>query len=127
VGLCIAIIDDSAIALSWARAHLEKHGFRVETYSSPFGGQQFVERVNPDALLLDVRMPGLRGDTLCKLLKARARTRNVAVALFSSLPAAELEARVKACGADGFIEKTRNAQELISRVQALVEGNRTGP
>jgi DNA-binding response OmpR family regulator len=71
-------------------------------------------------LLLDVNMPALHGDSVCRLLKARPETERVLVVLFSSLPAAELVERVKTCGADGYITKTSDPDDLVGRIRYLL-------
>lgn len=116
----ILVIDDSMIALQWARMNLSPLGFEVATHSTPIGTQDLVSRTQPDIILLDVGMPSLSGDLLCKMLKDNPRTKGTTVALYSSLPEEELKDLVAKSGADGYIQKTDDITSLGRQINALL-------
>lgn len=116
----VAIVDDSEIVLAWAKRSLDAAGFDVVTYSAGLGIQAFVRAAGPDLLLLDVNMPALRGDMVCRMLKAKVETASVIVVLFSSLSDAELTERVKTCDADGYITKTNDSDEFLKRIKFIL-------
>lgn len=118
----IVLVDDSDIALAWAREKLTTHDFEVLTYQEPFGIQAFVRRSRPDVVLLDVNMPALQGDMVCKLLKQHPSTKKVTVALYSSMAEDELKALTVHCLADGYILKTEDDALLARQIHALVKG-----
>ena len=73
----------------------------------------------PDLILLDVRMPKLNGLTVCKAIRAGAETRNTPVIMVTALTAT---GRVEECieaGADDFLGKPFQMQELLIRVRAM--------
>jgi len=86
----ILVIDDSELALEWVRSGLQPMGIEVLTSNTPFGTHKAVLRNQPDLVLLDVGMPGLSGDNLCKILKNNPNTKDIVVILYSSLPEGEL-------------------------------------
>ena len=112
----IAVVDDSKIALEWAKEKLTPLGFEVVTYNKPMGVSAFVRVSKPDLLLLDVNMEKMQGDMVCKLLKADPGTKDTVIALYSSIPRAELEELAKSVGADAAIPKTENPQQLATAI-----------
>ncbi|MEM6734130.1 MAG: response regulator [Myxococcota bacterium] len=120
-GTRIVFVDDSVVALEWAKEGLGEFGFDVVTYNASLGIQSFVRKNEPHMVLLDVHMPALAGDLVCRMLKDSLETRNVVVALYSSLPERELEELAAQSGADGYIVKTTNVEELADKLRALID------
>jgi len=69
-------------------------------------------------VVTDVQLPGLDGDELCRRIKLTMR-RLVPIVLYSSLPDAELAARARAAGADGFVGKHHGMAELLRCVDSM--------
>ena len=66
----ILVIDDDPVARELIRRHLEKEGFYVEIAASGQEGLNAAHAVRPDAITLDVLMPGMDGWTVLSALKA---------------------------------------------------------
>ena len=79
-----------------------------------------LERVDVDVVLLDVRLPGLDGFEVCSRLKMMPRTRLVPVVLVTGLDAREHRMRGIHVGADDFLTKPFDAEELHARLASLV-------
>ncbi len=79
-----------------------------------------LERVDVDVVLLDVRLPGLDGFAVCSRLKMMPRTRLVPVVLVTGLDAREHRLRGIHVGADDFLTKPFDAEELHARLASLV-------
>jgi putative two-component system response regulator len=79
-----------------------------------------LERVDVDVVLLDVRLPGLDGFEVCSRLKMMPRTRLVPVVLVTGLDAREHRLRGIHVGADDFLTKPFDAEELHARLASLV-------
>jgi DNA-binding response OmpR family regulator len=126
MGNKILVIDDSNIALQWIRLNLTPFGFEVTTYNTPIGTQDFINRTQPDLILLDVGMPTLSGDLLCKMIKDNPRTKNTIVALYSSLPEDELKEMAEKSGANGYIQKTDDIELLSKRINELLKRQSLG-
>jgi CheY-like chemotaxis protein len=81
----VLVIDNNALIGKMATQYLEGHGCEVEFSNSPFGVLGMVRNFRPDIILLDINMPGLRGDTLARLLQDnRNKLNEFKVVLFSS-------------------------------------------
>lgn len=74
----------------------------------------------PDAILLDICMPGLDGYDTCRLLKNTPETKHIPVVMVSGLESKkELEAGYEA-GCDAYIVKPFTKQNLIEKLQSMV-------
>ena len=89
----------------------------MSTRNDALGTSAYILREQPDIVVLDVNMPGLRGDMLAALLHRNAPTRTPALVLYSSLPSSELREVAAKCGAAGFVEKTGHVVELIGEIE----------
>ena len=82
----------------------EMHGFGlVGSVESGEEALDTLQRLDPDLVLLDVRMPGLNGPQTCSMIRERG-TRSVVV-LVSAHPRPELPDSVDTCGADAVLYK----------------------
>jgi len=113
----IAVVDDSEVVLEWTREHLCGAGFNVVTHNSAFGIASFITETQPDLVLLDINMPGIQGDFLCKMIKRGDWEREVRVVLYSSMSEDALATASDQCGADGYIKKTDYPADLIGEVK----------
>lgn len=120
----IALIDDSRLALQWAVEKLTASGYEVVTHAQSLGIQVFVRRAKPDMVLLDVNMPALNGDTVCRMLKQHSETSSIAVALYSSMPEDQLATLAAECGADGFVCKTEDVTALVKQIENILRRRR---
>lgn len=127
------LVDDDPIVLQQGKERLLFAGHKVITRESPVGTSATILANRIDVLLIDVLMPGLRGDDVAKLLKRHPATGHVGVVLHSALPMTALGPLVMACGALGAIEKTDNDtlfhfsfRSLVSRLPVYRLQTRTG-
>lgn len=119
----VVLVDDSIVALEWAKEALGHFGFDVVTYNASLGIQSFVRKTDPHIVLLDVNMPALNGDLVCRMLKDNVQTRNVVVALYSSMSEGDLGQLATRAGADGYIVKTSDVEQLAEKLTALVRAH----
>ena len=73
-------------------------------------------------MLLDVRLENVSGRFICKELKSNPRTAYFPIILISAF--AQYASSYKECGADDFLEKPFNLDELISKVNFQLQANR---
>jgi DNA-binding NarL/FixJ family response regulator len=118
--LRVLIIDDHAVFRSAARELLERRGFAVVAEAdSATSGLEAAQRVGPEAVLLDVRLPDGDGFDVCQTLTDDDP--ELAVLLVSTDEPPRRPANIRACGARGFLLKSRLASAdligLLSGVQ----------
>ena len=83
---------------------------------------EFVRSEKPDLILLDIVMPGKNGCDVCKELKADKDTRNIPVIIFTAQYPEEEYVKInfEEIGADDFILKPFDAQELLAKIKFLI-------
>jgi putative two-component system response regulator len=94
--------------------------YDVQTAADGEQALALLERIEVDVVLLDVRLPGLDGFEVCARLKRMERTRLVPVVLVTGHGAREHRIRGIHAGADDFLTKPFDAEELHARVASLV-------
>ena len=116
----VLIVDDYEANISALRQLLERQGYDVLTASNGRDALDLVHREHPDLVLLDVVMPGVSGLDVCASLKSVAETCLTPVVLVSALQ--ERAARLEGleAGADDFLSKPVDPQELYARVRSLI-------
>lgn len=109
----ILVADDDPGILEAIKYMLEDAGYEVVTTKD---GEDIykMEKGYPDLLLLDIWMSGQDGSVICKFLKSREATKNIPVIMVSANKDAESIA--KDAGADGFIKKPFEMNELLKIV-----------
>ena len=113
----LLIVDDSEIVRDLTKGTLEDAGFEVATVESALGLSSAIIRGQPDLVLLDVAMPALSGDKAVEIIRKHRILQDCNVVLFSGRSPEELQELAKACGADGFIVKTEDEDELVREVK----------
>jgi putative two-component system response regulator len=116
----ILVADDNEANRELLSALLSAEGYQVVCAAN---GQQAVEHVNSgsiDLALLDVVMPRPTGFEVCQAMKAKPETRLIPVVLLTSLNSDSDRIHGIMCGADEFLNKPVNKQELLARVHSLL-------
>ena len=102
-----------------SRPYSRPRGYDVLTASDGITALEVVESDQPDLILLDVMMPGLDGYAVCARLRADEETAVLPVIMVTSSIGQEKTKAIQA-GADDFIPKPFNHDELLTRVRSLL-------
>lgn len=116
----IVFIDDSPTVLDAVTEWLTQAGYEVIALARSFGASRVVMREKPNALLLDIRMPGLSGDRLARLLAQNPVTASVPVIFHSEIDAEQLAQLAKECAVVGAISKTGSRMAFLKDFDRLV-------
>jgi DNA-binding response OmpR family regulator len=114
----ILVVDDDRFANALVQFVLSKEGYEVETADNPRGAWQMILKREPDLLILDVTMPYLNGFEF----SAKLRSEGYDIPLIFMTAQDTIEAKLQGfnIGADDYICKPYNHQELVARVQAVL-------
>ena len=118
----VLVIDDEADIRRIAQLALERVGkMEVAEADSGVGIVERVELEKPDAILLDVMMPGLDGPATFRVLRGDARSASIPVIfLTAKAQPAEIE-RLKALGARAVLTKPFDPMLLAAQVRAVLD------
>ncbi len=117
----VLVVDDDPDILDAAQMMLEDEGYFVTTTEKG----EYAENLHdgngglPDLIILDVLLSGKDGRTICRHLKSRPDTRHIPIIMVSAHPGAEES--VKAVGADAFLAKPWDIDDLIALVGSFLE------
>ncbi len=115
----ILVVDDVPQNVRLLEAVLVPRGYQVLTANDGISALELVEAEQPDLILLDVMMPGLDGYAVCTHLRENDATAVLPVIMVTSSIGQEKTKAIEA-GADDFIPKPFNHDELLTRVRSLL-------
>ena len=111
----VLVVDDDESVCELVRAALELEGFEVSDARHVIEAERLlVERV-PDAILLDIGLPGIDGLFYCARLREQARTSSVPIIVISG--SVEAAARAKEAGATAYLRKPLDPLELLTLLE----------
>jgi two-component system phosphate regulon response regulator OmpR len=113
----LLIVDDDPSVRAMLREYLEDHAFRVAEAGSGAQMRESIERELPDAVLLDVRLPGEDGLSLAKYLRERYDLGIIMVTASGDVIDRVVGLEV---GADDYIAKPFDPRELLARVKSVL-------
>ena len=121
----ILVVDDERAVRESLRRALELEGYEIELAAD---GREALERLEadsqPDALVLDVLMPGVDGLEVCRRLR-RAGSR-LPVLMLTARDAVENRVAGLDAGADDYVTKPFALEELLARIRALLRRTTNG-
>ena len=120
VGPVVLIVDDDERMREYVRVNLEMEGYTVREAGDGEEGLQVLEESTPDLVLLDVMMPGVDGWEMLRRVQERHGVGTIPVIMFSGKVDDEALKRATSRGAQGFIGKPFNPQDLIDSTKQLV-------
>ncbi|HOD13278.1 MAG TPA: SpoIIE family protein phosphatase [Spirochaetota bacterium] len=117
----IIVVDDEPINLQVIVNHLSLEGYNVVTSLS---GQEFLrmldERGTPDLVLLDVMLPRISGYDICRKIREKYSMHELPVIMLTAKSTTLDVVTGLAAGANDYIAKPVNSDELIARVNNLI-------
>lgn len=116
----ILVVDDHPENFEVIEALLESMNYTLHYASSGQVALDFLDKFDPDLILLDVMMPEIDGIEVCKQIKANSRWQAVPIIMVTSLASKEDLACCLTAGADDFLSKPVNGIELRARVNSML-------
>ena len=119
--MTILIADDDRVWASILTARLKKNGYKVVVAFDAMGAIVAALRNPPAAVLLDVNMPGGTGLQVLRQLRNSLKTSQVPIIVISGSLEPETERTVRELGADDYLSKPPNYDQLVARINQLVK------
>jgi two-component system KDP operon response regulator KdpE len=118
--MLVLIADDDRVTVQWASSVLKANGHEVTAAYDGMQAVMLAMRTPPDAIILDIGMPGGSGLTVLQRLRASTKTGTIPVVVLTALTDPALPAQAKALGADEFLAKPVTADQLRSALDRLL-------
>ena len=115
----ILIVEDSQVDRARLEKLLSTNGFQVSTAADGQQAIDSVKRAKPDAILMDVNMPGMDGFAATRALRGDADTKEIPVVLVTAKDQKADKAWGQMLGAKGYITKPYTDDQILSQVRAL--------
>ena len=114
----VLVIEDDPDIRLLARLSLQDAGHDVAEVETGEEGLDALERIVPDVILLDIRLPGIDGWKVLESVKRSPKFRGVTVIMMSAHSSGHTVEIAKARGADGYIVKPFRQAELLETIGA---------
>jgi PAS domain S-box-containing protein len=120
----VMIVDDHADAREALRSVLANEGYEIFEASSGAEVLATARHIVPDVILLDVMMPGMDGNEVCRAIRRDTELSEIPVVMVTALN--DRDARLSATwsGADDFLTKPIDREEVRARVRTVTRLNR---
>jgi two-component system response regulator MprA len=113
----VLVVDDDPRILSMMRRILEVDGYSVVTAAEGDAALETLRREQVDLVVLDVMMPGADGFEVCRTVR---RESAVPILMLTARDESTDKVNGLDCGADDYVVKPFDAEELLARVRALL-------
>jgi DNA-binding response OmpR family regulator len=122
----VLVVDDDATVRDVVARYLGDAGYRVDLAADGEGALEAAARDRPDAVVLDLMLPGTSGLDVCRAL--RAGQRPPAIVMLTALGEEDDRIRGLELGADDYVSKPFSPRELVLRVESVLRraGERGG-
>lgn len=121
----ILVVEDDPKLSAVLRQGLKEQGFAADTARDAALGLELTQSTEYDAILLDVMLPGRSGFDLLKDIRARGS--HVPVLMLTARTAVEDRVRGLDLGADDYLPKPFDFQELLARLRAITRRSHVEP
>ena len=113
----ILVVDDEVKIVEVVKSYLENSGYSVcEAYNGKEALDKF-EKVNPALIILDLMLPDMTGEDICKTLRKKSR---VPIIMLTAKIEEEDILKGLNIGADDYITKPFSPRQLVARVDAVI-------
>ena len=114
----ILLVDDELDLQRIAKIRVESFGYEVVALTTGEEVLEWLEKNIPDLILMDLVLPNIQGDEVCRRLKSNNKLKHIPVILYSSKGDISEEAK-RACAND-CMAKPFEAQDLLFKIKKLI-------
>jgi len=124
----VLIVEDEPDVLDLLRLHLRKEGFAVLEAVDGVQALKIARAKLPSVIVLDLMIPEMRGEDVCRQLKAQEATAKIPILMLTAKARPEDRVAGLELGADDYLTKPFSPRELVLRLRLLVQKSRSsGP
>lgn len=119
----VLVCDDEPYIVESVSYVARKAGFAVLTAEDGDTALQVAQSRHPDLIFLDIMMPGLSGDEVCRRLKSDPATKDIYIVILTARGQEEDERRAMSMGANEFMTKPFSPRKLKEKLVNLLGGS----
>lgn len=116
----ILVADDDAMNREIMEAFLAAENYQVHLANNGGTALRMAALLKPDLLILDVLLPDMSGYEVCRTLKSDSATTDVPILIVTGFDEPEDRQAAKSAGADDFLARPFEPEELLTHVRALL-------
>lgn len=116
----ILVIDDDPAISELVAVNLEMAGYDVSQAEDGIKGQALALQLQPDLIILDLMLPRVDGFTICQRLRRDERTVEMPILMLTALSQTQDKVEGFNAGADDYLTKPFEVEELLARIRALL-------
>jgi len=119
-GKLVLIVDDESAFLEILKDSLELRGFEVITATSAVEAGMEIALKKPNAILMDIRMPGINGLQACEAIKKNPATKDIPLMVISALSGdSDIKKAIK-IGVSEYFVKPVNIESVVTKLKATL-------
>lgn len=114
----IVLVEDEVKIAKIICAYLEKEGYQVDWYDDGLAGWQALDKAEPILVVLDLMLPGLSGEDICRNLRNKGS--KVPIVMLTAMGEESDRINGLEIGADDYLVKPFSLRELVARIKAIL-------
>lgn len=116
----ILVVEDDIVTAKILQMLLMRAGYEVTVVHDASAAFSAVGQINPHLLILDIVLPGMDGYEFCRLLRQEPDMKSLPILMLSSLTRPADQRQGFVAGADDYLVKPVNSNDLLSRVRSML-------
>ena len=117
----VLVVDDNGSNLMLEKDLLEVAGFEVFVAENASSAIAIAKKEQPDVILMDVRLPDMRGSEAAQILRQDKETRNIPIIFVTASVMAEGKEEIKNITNSGFIGKPINTRTFAKEISQFIK------
>ncbi|WP_462411069.1 response regulator transcription factor [Neobacillus sp. Marseille-QA0830] len=113
----ILLVDDERRIIEVLEAYLEREGYEIHSADNGLDALKKVKNVHPDLIILDLMLPDISGEEVCRLVRKES---DVPILMLTAKSAEDDRINGIVMGADDYLTKPFSPREVVVRVQAIL-------
>jgi DNA-binding response OmpR family regulator len=120
----VLIVDDERGIIEVLEAYLERQGYEIQSAENGVEALRKVKSFNPDLMILDLMLPDISGEEVCRLVRMES---DLPILMLTAKSAEDDRINGIVIGADDYVTKPFSPREVIVRVQAILRRTQKAP
>jgi two-component system, OmpR family, response regulator len=120
----LLLIEDDKELVKYLKDYLTSEGFSVKSVVNGSEAKEILKKIQPDLVVLDLNLPDLQGESLCKEIKKD--NPHLPVIILTGKNTLNDKLNAFGIGADDYVTKPFNAEELLARIKVRLKDGLNG-